>query len=793
MVFYRKKGGVKKSGTVVSNLEHATYLVIVESPSKCAKIENYLGPDYCCIASKGHIRHIDGLKSINTKEGFEPTFTIMDTKAEHVEWMRGIIEKFSKPNIILASDDDREGEAIAWHICQVFGLPIDTTPRIKFHEITKPAVKKAIETPERVNMKLVQAQLARQVLDIIVGYKISPHLWTHLYNSKTNSLSAGRCQTPALRLVYENEMEKKKSGGMEYRYKTRGIFFLKNVVFELDKEMESKDKVLEFLTESTNFPYQLTVGPPKSSTRSAPKPFHTSRLLQYASNVLHMSPTETMSHCQTLYQGGYITYMRTESSNYARGFLDQVRDFILNEWQYEKYVGNLDVLENKDSANPHEAIRVTQLQVRTIDSMEDKRMAALYALIWKNTVQSCMADAKYECSTIKITAPQSTNYVHVLEIPGFLGWKVVDGKADVTNNSMKLYFQSLVTKFSHNRIESEVVARNKHQHYSEAGLIQELEDRGIGRPSTFAQLIETIQDRGYVKKMDIEGEQVECENFVLADGNIQEIVRSTRFGGEKQKLVIQNIGILAVEFLIAKFGELFEYEYTKHMEGQLDKISSGQVEEWSSLCNACHSRIKILSKAISAAAKLTFPLANGPEYEFAYDKYGPVIRKQIGDGETIYISVRKDIVLDLEKLRAGGYAIEELMETKERLLGKHEDMDLYIRSGPHGLYLEWGEQKRGLKNIESTIETITIAEAIEHITASTQVVDKNILRKLTEFMSIRKGKYGPYIFFQRPDMTKPQFLNIKKFKGDYWHCPVETLVSWLCETYSLEEKNLGRI
>lgn len=261
--------------------------------------------------------------------------------------MKQTISKFSKENIILATDDDREGEAIAWHICEQFGLSTKTTPRIIFHEVTKNALLKAIKSPTTINLDLVKAQHARQVLDVIVGYKISPMLWKYLYNDSKNSLSAGRCQTPALRLVYDNEIEGKNKDNIQTYYKTTASFFEKNIHFNLNVEFQTKQEIEDHLKKSINHKHMLTISNPRDTTKSPPKPFNTSRLLQVASNILHISPSETMRLCQQLYQTGYITYMRTESTNYATPFLQEISKFIQKEYGSEKYIGNIDELEKQ--------------------------------------------------------------------------------------------------------------------------------------------------------------------------------------------------------------------------------------------------------------------------------------------------------------------------------------------------------------------------------------------------------------------------------------------------------------
>lgn len=785
--FYKKKGGDIRS----ENLSTATYLVIVESPSKCAKIEQFLGTDYVCIASKGHIRSIDGLKSIDTNNTFIPTFSILEDKKDHVEKMRNIICRFSKDHILLASDDDREGEAISWHICQVFGLPVETTPRILFHEITSVAVRKAVQSPGRINMSLVHAQHARQVLDILVGYKISPYLWKYLYNNKSNSLSAGRCQTPALRLVYDNENELR-SDKLEYKYKTSGLFTSRNIGFTLNHEFESEEKAVEFCELSKTFSHTMTIPGPKASKRSPPKPFHTSRLLQTASSTLHMSPAETMSICQSLYQNGHITYMRTESSKYAKPFLDLARGFIETTWGSADYVGNMDALENKNSADPHEAIRVTHIEV-TYLPVDDKntRMASLYRLIWKNTVESCMTDYTYNAFDVSISAPIGHRYVHTIEIPLFLGWKKVGQKETETVTELQVgetsllnYFQTLVSKpVIYKHIESTVVVRNKHSHYTEASLIQKLEELGIGRPSTFATIVDTIVERGYVKKCDLEGNQVDCNEYKVEGGVLKKTIQKRTFGNEKNKLVLQPVGKMTIEYLLQHFEPLFNYAYTKNMEDELDIVSSGKNAEWSAVCRNCYAEIKTLSNGANQTTKQVFVLE--PEYDFMFEKFGPVVRHTLPDGTFEYFPAKKEVNYDLEKLKAGGYTLTDVLETKARYLGKYENHDLHVKTGRYGPYVEWGNKKESIKTIDKSTDVITLEDIVAFFEKKGKGETMNILRVLNPFMSIRKGKFGAYVFFQKPGMKTPKFLNIKKFPEGFLGCDPATLVKWCCDTYNI--------
>ena len=781
--FYKKKfvkSGPPKEKTVN---DQASYLVIVESPSKCEKIESYLGSQYCCIASKGHIRTIDGIKAIDIKSTFEPNFTLIDEKKGHVEWMHKVIDKFSKSNIILASDDDREGEAIAWHICQEFGLPVETTKRIIFHEVTKPALLESVKSPTKINMDVVKAQHARQVLDIIVGYKISPYLWKYIFNSKSNSLSAGRCQTPALRLVYDNEKE---ANEPEMKYKTIGTFFSEHIEYELNKEFDSGEQVLDFLEKSKDFKYKLTIGEPKNSVRSSPKPFNTSRLLQTSNNVLHISPKETMDLCQKLYQSGFITYMRTESSQYSPVFLEKMKEYIGSQYG-EKYYGDFDKITNKDNGNPHEAIRVTNIEMRTLPE-DVSRLASMYRLIWKNTIESCMADAQYNNIKTTINAPSDLEYHHTIEIPIFLGWKkVLENSVNDeqnTGSSLLMFLKIIKGKITYEWIESIVVVRNKRQHYSEATLIHKLEDFGIGRPSTFASIVDTIVERGYVKKMDIEGARTQCEEYKLIENNIEKTSKEKVFGNEKNKLVIQPTGILAIEFLLKTFDKMFSYDYTKKMELDLDLVSSGKETDWKKICANCLKEIRGLSKEIKDLSKQTYPIDK--DHELIFAPFGPIIRhKNVDEEKCEFLQVKKELNVDLEKAKRGEYTLDELIEIKNNCLGEHEGELVYIKTGKFGPYIECGNKKESIKTIKKPLNQINLEDVLPFLSDSQQKPEANLLRRLSDDMSVRKGKFGPYVFYQRPDMKKPEFFNIKKFNEGFFSCEAETLVSWIKDTYQI--------
>lgn len=786
--FYKKKF----AKTVSPINEHAIYLIIVESPSKCEKIESYLGSQYCCIASKGHIRTIDGIKAIDVKGSFAPTFTLIKEKKDHVDWMRTIIDKFPRQNIIIASDDDREGEAIGWHICQVFDLPIDTTDRIIFHEVTQPALQESVAHPTKINLDRVHAQHARQVLDIIVGYKISPYLWKYMFNSKSNTLSAGRCQTPALRLVYDNEKGKKTEENNDTKYKVVGTFFSRHIPYELNVEFDQKEQVLDFLEKSININHELTIHDPKPSIREPPKPFSTSRLLQVSSNVLRISPKETMSLCQKLYESGHITYMRTESSQYSPLFLEKIGEHIGSHYG-EKYIRDIRQIVSKDAGTPHEAVRITNIGMSSLTSSEP-RLTSMYHLIWKNTIESCMAAAVFSNIKTTINAPNDHYYHHTVEIPVFLGWtackkeaadsdqnkgRKIRSETEENGGSLHLYLTTIRGSFPVQWIDATLTVKNKHQHYSESTLIHKLEELGIGRPSTFASIVDTIVERGYVVRGDIEGARIQCEEYKLLGGIIENIVRERVFGNEKSKLIIQPTGTMTIEFLVKTFERLFSYSYTHSMEKELDLVSSGQEKDWTKICRGCLEEIAGLSKELKDLCKQTFPLDEN--HEIIFSPSGPVIKHKYMDdnheAKCEFLPIKKDF--DIEKAKRGEYTtVDQLLERKDNCLGEHDGTLVYVKTGKFGPYVEWGDKTHGISKLNKPIDKIELADVIPLLTKGSE---PNVLRRLNEHMSVRKGKFGPYVFYQRPDMKKPEFFNLKTFNEGFFGCEAETLINWVLD------------
>ena len=538
-------------------------LLIVESPAKCQKIENFLGPGYKVLGSFGHITHLSNLKQIEFTNNYKPNFEIVESKQAQINKIKKAI--VNAKEIILATDDDREGEAIAWHILETFKLDLKKTKRIIFNEITEKAIKNALNNPTTVNMNLVYAQQGRQILDLLVGFKISPLLWNHINSNVKNSLSAGRCQTPALRLVYDNYCEINKSPG-KLSFNTTGIFTSKNISFVLNYNHESHDELLKFLEESKEFKHNLIHEKEKNVTKTPPTPYTTSSLQQASNNNMHISPKETMALAQKLYEGGYITYMRTDSKVYSEEFVNKVKDYIIKNYNDEfinKNINNLiqkcsneknekneengeKIKQTKKSSKKekekdnlaqeaHEAIRPTNILITSIPDDEDvynSKHRRLYKLIWKNTLESLMSDAIFKQLIVKISAPNDLYYKYVAEDNIFPGWKIVEG---IENDKFYTYLKNIASNLiiDHKKILSKQTLKDLKSHYTEAKLVQLLEQRGIGRPSTFSSLIDKIQERNYVKKDNIVGKKLEIMDYILENNVIEKIKGEKEFGNEK--------------------------------------------------------------------------------------------------------------------------------------------------------------------------------------------------------------------------------------------------------------------
>jgi len=801
-------------------------LVIVESPAKCVKIESFLGSGYKCIASFGHIRELDNSFINNVKKidsTFKPDFTMMESKKQQIVKLRKMIADANE--VFLASDDDREGEAIAWHICDTFKLPVKDTKRIVFHEITESAIKRAIIEPRRINMNIVYAQQARQVLDMIVGYKLSPILWKNISQHKKTGLSAGRCQTPALRIVYDNQREIDTCPSKKV-YTTTGYFTSKNLDFTLNHQYESEEEMSAFLEESLNHEHIYNCEKVRNVTKKAPLPFTTSGLQQMASSELRISPKDTMSACQKLYEGGYITYMRTDSITYSEEFLEKAEKYITKKYgdKYYKSLNNTeskdediqsecrekekekpktkatkdkkkkDVEEEADSA--HEAIRPTDIELVEVDKEIGNKEVRIYHLIRKNTLESCMEAAIYKGVSACISAPKNGDdgtslYRYSTEQVVFPGWKAVDGYEKESPSFTYLQTLKSGSVLPYKKITSKVGLKNSKSHYTEANLVQLLEKHGIGRPSTFASLVDKIQEREYVLKEDVKGKMVECIDFTLEGEDLLENKTKREMGNEKGKMVIQPTGTIVLEFLINNFDKLFNYDYTKQMEDDLDLIAKGD-KDWYDLCNECLREITELSSELNKEKKDDATIKIDEHHTYMIGRYGPVVKCISSDDKktVTFKPVKPD--LDIGKLKRGEYTLDEILSTETKTdikeLGKYNDNPIYLKSGKFGFYIEWKDIK---KSIEPEVaEEMTLDDAIK-ILSKNESTNLTIVRKIDDYTSIRTGKYGDYIFHKKKTMKTPKFYKMDDFVKDngedmsYRTCDISILSKWVYTKYKL--------
>jgi DNA topoisomerase-1 len=768
-------------------------LVIVESPAKCKKIESYLGLGYKCVASFGHIRELNkkkGIKCIDIENNYKPDFNLVSHQLKNISSLKKNISLYDE--VLLATDDDREGEAIAWHICQVFKLPIKTTKRIIFHEITKTALEKAVKNPTVIDMKKVESQKARQVLDLLVGYSISPLLWKYINKTSASSLSAGRCQSPALRLVYDNYNEIKENPGEEC-YSINGMFDSKNLNFKLNKTIGSKELVKEFLEESKDYKHKLTKYKPRVTKKKSPEPFTTSSLQQKASNILHYSPKDTMRICQNLYESGLITYMRTDSKYYSKEFIDKTKSLLLKKYGSEYISESIEDItlkggsrekkktkKNDNAQEAHEAIRPTDIYKLYIEQKGSKlgsKEVRMYNLIWKNTIESCMSDALYKVIKCELEAPLEYKYSYSEEIVEFDGWTIIeeyDRENELYNYLLSLKTNSILEM---NKIDAIYGLKNMKQHYTEAKLVSLLEKKGIGRPSTFSSIISKIQERGYVKKNNIEGRKIQCEDFILEKNSIKSRKLNKELGNEMNKLVIQPLGILVIEFLVKYFPSIFDYKYTKEMERSLDKIAEGN-KVWYKLCDECYNMILDTKDTMTDEIKKEFEFNIDEKHKFKFARYGPVIEYLDECGKKNFYKIKENI--KIEDIRTNKLKLEDIVETDEtktnkELLGYIDDEKVLLKKGKFGLFLVYKEKNYSLKGLKKKQIDITIDDAKEVID---KAKESGIVREINNDISIRNGKYGHYIFYKTSSMKKPKFIPIKKCPLEYLECSKEEFMRW---------------
>ena len=545
-------------------------LVIVESPAKCKKIESFLGKEYKVVASYGHFTKLDSLDQID----FE-TYQIK-YKIDKGKVLKSIKEEIKKSKeVIIATDDDREGEAIGWTLCLFCKLNLQTTKKIIFQEITKSAIQNALKNITNINIDRVKSQQARQILDIYLGYNISPLLWKYI----SHKLSAGRCQTPALRIIYENQKEIDELK-MDTNYGVKATFTNKNIGFDLSKNIEKKDINLFLDGVVKKEKWQINNVIQKQTKENPPTILITSSLQQKAHNIFKYSPKATMKYAQELYENGLITYMRTDSACYSKDFITKLRSHISNEYGDEfvnKNINNLSKNKNKNKAQEaHEGIRVCDLNIKQ-SNLKIQSVNRLYEFIYKHTVECGMEAALNDDKQYIVNYDDNIYFKYTDRINIFKGWKIMEKETE--DKSFRMYLDmlynqknliNLIGLVANEKLEKNIL------HLNEASLVQKLEKLNIGRPSTYSSIIQSLLDKKYVEKCNIDGKEVVVKNYVIKkDKSIQENEVKKSLNSEKGKLKISLLGKQVSEFCYNNFESVFSYDFTNKMESFLDMIEDG--------------------------------------------------------------------------------------------------------------------------------------------------------------------------------------------------------------------------
>ena len=750
------------------------FLVILESPGKKKKIESFLGDKYIVRASFGHIRDLDSKKlSINIEDNFKPDYTILKDKRNVVSDLTEASKRCKY--VYLASDLDREGESIAWHLKEALKLTPEKTRRITFSEITKKAITSAIEKPGDIDMNLNNAQQARRIIDRLLGYKISPILWKQIQSSykKDQSLSAGRVQSVVAKIIIERENEIKKHSSSS-SFKSNGIFRHNDSTFNciLNEELPNKNESQEFLKLNQSSEYTLTPSVLKESIRKPSAPFITSSLQQEASSKFRISPKATMAVAQKLYECGLITYMRTDSKILSQDCLTDIENFVVENYGSEYFQLTQYSNDSKNAQEAHEAIRPCNISIKDIDNEDcyeeiDKK---LYKLIWKRTIASQMSPCKVIVSNNKIILSNSKlYYTFKCEKVLFAGFTRVykehnmDDESDSENESSSYIEVKKAIKVNRNEIVNTLkFTKPKQSRYTEASLVKQLEKLGIGRPSTYSNMVSVIQSRGYTEKKSIEGEKKEIEIMTLnSDNTIDLTSKQIKLGSEKNKLFPTTIGMIVNNYLEKEFPILLDYDFTNQLENSLDRISRGEVQ-WYKIVkrvyNIFREKIDILSET-KHLAKSDYSRELGEDsigkYSVYIAKYGPVVCIKFEDGNRKFAPV-KECQLETITLEHA----KELFKYPKKL-GTFKKKNIELCSGKYGLYLKYNSNNFSISdNVE---EEITLEKAIEIILNMERKREETsgVLRVVNDDIVVKNGKYGHYIQFKgKTNVALPKKVGI---------------------------------
>jgi DNA topoisomerase-1 len=743
-------------------------LVIVESPAKAKTIEKFLGKDFRVVSSFGHIRDLSKKNlGINIEKDFAPDYEVPKEKTKVVSELRKAASEAK--NIWIASDEDREGEAIAWHLAGVLKLDLATTRRIVFHEITKEAISAAIENPRTIDLNLVNSQQARRILDRLVGFEISPVLWKKVQPA----LSAGRVQSVAVRLIVEREREII-SFKSESSFKVNAVFGIGSATkdngiirAEASKRFPGEQEAYKFLEVCNTAEYKVAGVTVKPGTRSPAPPFTTSTLQQEAYRKLGFSVAQTMAVAQKLYEAGKITYMRTDSTNLSKLALAKSREVIISEFG-EKYSRTRQfTTRSKGAQEAHEAIRPAYPDNPTTSGNQNEKK--LYDLIWKRTIASQMADASVEKTTINIEMNNSpvtfTATGEVVKFDGFL--KVYSESTDQeTNDEEKYVIPPVKTGMQLYNVRATAAQKytSPPPRYTEASLVKKLEELGIGRPSTYAPTISTIQNRGYVSREDRSGESRQIRILTLEKGKITPTTKTEIAGKEKSKLFPQDIGMIVNDFLIENFSDIVDYHFTAEIEEQFDEIALGNIK-WTGMLRSFYTPFhKTIESTLEKKDRKTGVrlLGNHPEtgepVTVRMGRYGPVA--QIGNSDNgskpRFASLNKDQLIET-------ITLEEALNLFRlpRIVGIYEGEEIVAGTGKFGPYIRYKGKFYSLKKDVDDPHSVIVERAVEVINEKNENEKKKIIRDFGDIVLLN-GKYGPYLTRDKQNYRLPKGTDTEK-------------------------------
>ena len=754
-------------------------LVIVESPAKAKTIEKFLGSDYKVMSSYGHIRDLKKKEMSIDTGTLEPEYEIPEEKEKLVKELKNNAEKAEK--VWLASDEDREGEAISWHLCEVLGLDEEKTNRIVFHEITKSAILQAIENPRHLDMNLVNAQQARRVLDRIVGFKLSPVLWRKV----KPALSAGRVQSVAVRLIVEREREIQNFKSETY-YNVNGVFAITNadgsateVKAQLGSRFKNEEEVQAFLEKCKDATFKVESITKKPVKRTPAPPFTTSTLQQEAARKLGFTVSQTMMVAQHLYENGRITYMRTDSVNLSKLCLGASKEEIIRLYGNEYSKTRQYHTNAKGAQEAHEAIRPTYMDQSEIEGTSQEKR--LYELIWKRTIASQMADAEIEKTTVNIsisgTNEQFVAQGEVVKFDGFI--KVYRESSDDDDQQEEFGHILPPMKKGQELTRREIVATERFsqgpQRYTEASLVHKMEELGIGRPSTYAPTISTIQQREYVQKGDKKGEDHPYTIYTLKGKQITQKSRKEVVGSEKGKLLPTDIGIVVNDFLMDNFKDIMDYNFTAKVEQDFDKIAEGD-EKWKDMMRGFYKSFEpAVEKTINSRQqhkagerKLGVDPKCGRPVFVKIGRFGPVV--QIGTAE----DQEKPQFAQLPKEQSmEAITLEEALELFKlpREVGEFEGKPVTIGAGRFGPYILHDRKYTSLPK-DADPMSITLEEAIELIREKRQQDNQKHLKLFLEDtkLEILNGRYGPYLSYEGKNYRLPKAMHERAKELTYDEC-----------------------